>query len=88
MKSIEKERAKKGLRDRREIAKWGMASSIGSLFLTGMMGGKLAMRAHVVSGVALLGFAYWHTTLYAQHPNKKRLPEPGQAVEKKPVASN
>ena len=82
MSREDKQKAKQSLRQQREIAKWGMASSIGSLFLTGMMGGKVAMRAHVVSGVALLGLAYWHTTLY---PNKRRVSEPRVLAEKKPA---
>ncbi|CAG8999471.1 MAG: hypothetical protein CENE_01445 [Candidatus Celerinatantimonas neptuna] len=60
------------IRRKRELAKAGMVASLGSVLITGMLDKK---KAHVVSGVAFLGFAYWHTLLYAHSPNKKRLIE-------------
>jgi hypothetical protein len=65
------------LRRKRELAKTGMVASMGSVLLTGMLKKK---KAHIVSGVAFMGFAYWHTTLYAHSPNKKRFIEPNDAV--------
>ncbi|WED24676.1 hypothetical protein L3Q72_17525 [Vibrio sp. JC009] len=72
-----REMAKEDLRKRRELAKAGMAASMGGVLLTGMLKKK---KAHIVTGVAFMGFAYWHTTLYAQNPNKKRLVDPYDAA--------
>lgn len=69
----EREMAKEELRQKRDLAKTGMVASMGGVLLTGMMKQK---KAHIVSGVAFLGFAYWHTTLYAHSPNRKKLIEP------------
>ena len=73
----EREQAKEDLRRRRELAKAGMVATMGGVLLTGMLKKK---KAHIVTGVAFMGFAYWHTTLYAQNPNKKKLPDPHTAV--------
>ncbi len=79
----EREKAKEDLRNRRELAKTGMAVSLGAVLLTGMLKKK---KTHIVSGVVFMGFAYWHTTLYAQSPNKKRLIDPiGDSDVEKPV---
>ncbi len=66
----EKSQIKEVLRKKRELAKLGMVASMGSTLMTGMMKEK---KAHIISGVAFLGFAYWHTTLYAQNPHKRRI---------------
>lgn len=88
MPTKEKELARQELRKRREMAKWGMVASMGTCVLTGMLGGKTNKKLHVTSGVAFLGMAYWHTTLYAQHPVKSRLPEPGDALQKRKPGSS
>jgi len=67
-----RESTKGNLKKKRELAKTGMIASMGGVLLTGMMKSK---KAHVVTGVAFMGFAYWHTTLYAQPSHKKRLME-------------
>lgn len=71
--------AKEELRRKRELAKAGMAASMGSVLLTGMLGKK---KAHIASGVAFLGFAYWHTTLYAHNPSKRRHIEPLESTSR------
>ncbi|ABC21829.1 hypothetical protein [Rhodospirillum rubrum] len=52
------------LRRDRALAKNGMVLSMGALVLTGALHGHGARKAHVAAGVALMGFAYWHHTLY------------------------
>ncbi|WP_320170487.1 hypothetical protein [Maridesulfovibrio sp.] len=55
---------------KRTIAKAGMAVSLGSLVATGLMEtGKTETlkKIHLWSGFALVGFSYWHYSLY----NKK-----------------
>ncbi|MFW5735138.1 MAG: hypothetical protein ACOCWR_08770 [Oceanidesulfovibrio sp.] len=51
-------------RDRRELAKVGMAASLGMLVLTGFLEGSAARKWHIASGVALIGFSWWHHSLY------------------------
>jgi hypothetical protein len=55
---------------KRTLAKAGMAASLGTLVATGLMetGKTEALkRVHLWSGFALVGFSYWHYSLY----NKK-----------------
>lgn len=47
----------------REIAKVGMLSSLGTLFLTGLFKFKGAKMLHGWAGWALLGFSIWHHML-------------------------
>ena len=54
---------------KREIAKWGMVASMGALVATGFYRTKTARKAHIIAGVALLGFTYWHQLMY--NPNGK-----------------
>lgn len=51
------------IREQRELAKIGMVASMGTLLATGFMG-REASRLHIGSGLALIGFSYWHYTLY------------------------
>lgn len=51
-------------RERREWAKVGMAASMGMLVLTGFLQGDSARKWHIASGVALIGFSWWHHSLY------------------------
>lgn len=73
----ERELVKEELRKKRELAKTGLVASTGAMLLTGMLKKK---KAHIASGVAFLGFAYWHTTLYSHSPNKKRYVDPVPAI--------
>jgi hypothetical protein len=41
----------------------GMVAAMGTLLVTGFMG-KEASRLHIGSGLALIGFSYWHYKLY------------------------
>ena len=55
--------------NQRKQAKLGLAVALGALVGTGIMarmqpGSKAARMAHVAAGVALVGFSYWHVTLY------------------------
>ncbi len=52
---------------KRKAAKVGMATSLGVLVATGLMETEKApvtKRIHLWSGFALVGFSYWHYTLY------------------------
>lgn len=58
------------MQTKRTLAKAGMAASLGTLVATGLMEtGKTETlkRVHLWSGFALVGFSYWHYSLY----NKK-----------------
>jgi hypothetical protein len=48
---------------RRELAKAGMVSSLGTLFLTGFLRFKGTRLLHTWAGWALLGFSIWHHIL-------------------------
>jgi len=74
-----REFTKENLKKKRELAKTGMVASMGGVLLSGMMKNK---KVHVATGVAFMGFAYWHTTLYAHNPSKKRLVDPYDAAPK------
>lgn len=57
-------------KDKRTLAKMGMATALGTLVATGLMEtGKTETlkKVHLWSGFALVGFSYWHYSLY----NKK-----------------
>lgn len=65
----DREQERQELTNKRELAKTGMVASLGGVLLTGMMKKK---KAHIATSVAFLGFAYWHSTLYPNKPNKKK----------------
>jgi len=73
--------AKEKLRNKREVAKWGMVGALGGLVLTGMLKGRTARKWHILAGVGLLGLTYWHQTLYVQDPRRKHLPEPDDTLK-------
>jgi len=52
------------LKNSRSMAKIGMTLSLGALIATGLMRGRGARILHVWSGVALVGFSFWHHRLY------------------------
>jgi len=57
-------------RTKRTLAKAGMAASLGVLVATGLMETNNTpnlKKVHMWSGFALVGFSYWHYSLY----NKK-----------------
>ncbi|MEF2230789.1 MAG: hypothetical protein V3571_07660 [Pseudodesulfovibrio sp.] len=52
---------------KRTLAKAGMATSLGLLVATGLMETnktEALKRVHLWSGFALVGFSYWHYSLY------------------------
>lgn len=60
------------LRHKRSLAKWGMVGALGVLTLSGYLRRtRQARTLHAVAGVALLGLAYWHHTLYVNDPRPK-----------------
>ncbi len=54
--------------EKRSIAKIGMALSMGTLVYTGFRGEE-TRTLHIASGLALVGFSYWHYSLY--QPRKR-----------------
>lgn len=55
------------LPDNKTLAKVGMAASLGTLVATGLLETNRSTtlkRVHLWSGFALVGFSYWHYTLY------------------------
>lgn len=54
-------------RKKRALAKVGMATSLGTLVATGLMETNRTeglKKLHIWSGFALVGFSYWHYSLY------------------------
>ncbi len=61
---------------KKEIAKIGMTATLGATVVTSMfMKNKAMKKLHVGAGVALVGFAIWHHTLYIPNKKKKKIPE-------------
>ncbi len=59
------------LRQKRSLAKFGMAGALGVLVLTGYLRrAPNARLLHVCAGVALLGLGAWHYTLYGNDPGR------------------
>lgn len=53
--------------DKRTLAKAGMALSLGTLVATGLLEtskSETLKKTHLWSGFALVGFSYWHYSLY------------------------
>lgn len=57
----------------RELAKTGMAVSLGTLVVTGFFRFRFARLIHPWAGAALLGFTLWHHWLNTQR-SKSSLP--------------
>ena len=56
---------------KRTLAKAGMAVSLGTLVATGLMETsktETLKKVHLWSGFALVGFSYWHYSLYNKKP--------------------
>ncbi|XPV75056.1 MAG: hypothetical protein ACNI27_10475 [Desulfovibrio sp.] len=54
-------------KNKRTMAKAGMAASLGTLVATGLLETNRSenlKRMHLWSGFALVGFSYWHYSLY------------------------
>jgi len=51
------------VKNKKKVAKAGMTISLGSLVLTGLIHFKGHKSLHTWSGIALLGFSYWHHRL-------------------------
>ena len=62
---------RKALERKRSTAKIGMTVSLGSLVATGFMRGRGAKNLHIISGIALIGFSYWHHALYLPRNSDK-----------------
>jgi len=57
---------------KRTLAKVGMATSLGLLVTTGLLEtgrSEPLKRLHLWSGFALVGFSYWHYSLYNRKPS-------------------
>lgn len=64
MKQMQRRTGTMPLDKQRELAKLGMAASLGGLVLTAALGTSRNRPWHLASGVALLGFSLWHQGLY------------------------
>ncbi|NGZ05275.1 MAG: hypothetical protein G8237_02865 [Magnetococcales bacterium] len=47
----------------RQMAKVGMGAAMVTLVCTGLVGGRTLKQVHLVAGMALLGFTFWHWQL-------------------------
>jgi len=59
------------VRDKKKVAKVGMMISLGSLVLTGLTHFKGHKNLHTWSGIALLGFSFWHHRLNTRKSKKQ-----------------
>jgi hypothetical protein len=67
-KGTEIQKKKSPSEDKRSLAKIGMALSLGALVYTGFRGQE-SRTLHITSGLALVGFSFWHYSLY--QPQKR-----------------
>lgn len=70
------------MQTKRSLAKAGMAASLGTLVATGLLEttkSPLLRRVHLWSGFTLVGFSYWHYTLYQSKGGAKGGDGGGQA---------
>jgi hypothetical protein len=58
-------------KDKKNVAKVGMTISLGSLVLTGLMHFKGHKSLHTWSGIALMGFSFWHHRLNKRKSKKQ-----------------
>lgn len=67
---------------KKEIAKIGMTATLGTTVVTSMfMKNKAMKKLHVGAGVALIGFAIWHHSLYIPIKKKNKQIEKEQKEE-------
>jgi hypothetical protein len=59
------------VRDKKKVAKAGMMISLGSLVLTGFTHFRGHKSLHTWSGIALLGFSFWHHRLNTRKSKKQ-----------------
>ena len=59
------------VKNKKKVAKVGMTVSLGSLVLTGLMHFKGHKSLHTWSGIALLGFSFWHHRLNKRKSKKQ-----------------
>lgn len=59
------------VKDKKKVAKIGMITSLGSLVLSSLMNFKGHKRLHTWSGIALLGFSFWHHRLNKRKSKKQ-----------------
>ncbi len=59
------------VKDKKKVTKVGMTISLGSLVLTGLMHFKGHKSLHTWSGIALLGFSFWHHRLNKRKSKKQ-----------------
>ena len=58
---------------KKELAKIGMTASMGITVVTSLyMKNKTMKYLHIGAGVALVGFSYWHHTLYQGDKKKSK----------------
>lgn len=55
---------------KQSLAKGGLIASLATLTVTALVRGKASRGVHVAAGIALLGLAAWHHSLY---PKKKKV---------------
>jgi len=67
---------KKSLKNRRMVAKVGMAASMGMLLYTAISRGRRNLVPHAWAGLGLVGLTIWHMTLYRRGAGsgKERIP--------------
>jgi|AGTN01.2.fsa_nt_gi hypothetical protein len=57
---------------KQSLAKSGLIATLGTLTVTALVHGKLSRGVHVAAGIALLGLAAWHHSLYPQKKKKNK----------------
>ncbi|MDR1976766.1 MAG: hypothetical protein LBQ18_07210, partial [Campylobacteraceae bacterium] len=68
-----KTETKNSLQTKKEIAKAGMTASLAIVTLSALMlKNKTAKKLHVGAGIALIGFSYWHHSLYQPKAEKPK----------------
>lgn len=55
----------------RDLAKWGLAVSLGVLVVSGLTNHEKSRTWHLAAAGAMVGFSAWHYSLY-QPSNKKK----------------
>ena len=63
---------KSELEKKKSTAKTGITLSLGVLIATGCMKGRGAKIFHIWSGIALVGFSFWHHDLYQPKTRGKK----------------
>ncbi len=69
------------VKNKRKAAKMGMTISLGSLVLSGLIHFKGHKNLHIWSGIALLGFSFWHHRLNKKKFQKAFSPDTGNLTK-------